>query len=132
MQSDKGSTDFGYGGSRWCALQRRDAEAACIIALVASRAGLSPHVLLLSSRCAAPIARSRQVAMYLVHTLCGRSQASVATTFGRDRTTVRHACRVIEDARDDPRFDEELTALEDGIEHGSDDADVAEAMRHAG
>jgi hypothetical protein len=32
--------------------------------------------------------------------------------FGRDRTTVAHACGVIEDKRDDPLFDRALDLLE--------------------
>ena len=35
-----------------------------------------------------------------------------AALCGRDRTTAAHACRVIEDRRDDPRFDAKLIALE--------------------
>jgi hypothetical protein len=32
--------------------------------------------------------------------------------FGRDRTTVAHACCVVEDRRDDPAFDRALDLLE--------------------
>ncbi len=32
--------------------------------------------------------------------------------FQRDRTTVAHACGVVEDLRDDPRFDRVLELLE--------------------
>jgi hypothetical protein len=37
----------------------------------------------------------------------------VAEAFGRDRSTAVHACRLIEDRRDDPSFDAVFDALED-------------------
>jgi chromosomal replication initiation ATPase DnaA len=45
---------------------------------------------------------ARQVAMYLAHVVCGLSLTEVGTLFARDRTTVSHACSVVEDRRDDP------------------------------
>ncbi len=58
------------------------------------------------------VAFVRQVAMYLTHVAFGMSLMRVASAFGRDRTTVAHACHVIENHRDDPAFDERLEALE--------------------
>ena len=46
----------------------------------------------------------RQIAMSLPRRLF-RPDDEVAEAFGRDRTTVRHACRVVEDRRDDPAYD---------------------------
>lgn len=57
------------------------------------------------SRCRAPIARARQLAVYLHHVALGASLSACARAFRRDRATVRHACAVIEDMRDDPRID---------------------------
>jgi hypothetical protein len=54
----------------------------------------------------------RQVAMYLAHVGLGLSMAAVGKVFGRDRTTVVHACHLIEDRRDDCRFDVMLDHLE--------------------
>jgi chromosomal replication initiation ATPase DnaA len=42
---------------------------------------------------------ARQVAMYLAHVVCGLSLTAVGTLFQRDRTTVAHACGVVEDRR---------------------------------
>ena len=42
----------------------------------------------------------------------GRLYHDVGRFFGRDRTTVSHACAVIEDLRDDPEFDAEVSRLE--------------------
>jgi hypothetical protein len=65
-----------------------------------------------ASRGRARVALARQVAMYLAHVCCGLSFTDVGLLFGRDRTTVAHACGVIEDRRDDPTFDRILELLE--------------------
>jgi hypothetical protein len=51
------------------------------------------------------VARVRQIAMYVTHVSLGVSMQEVGRCFGRDRTTVRHACHLIEDMRDDDDFD---------------------------
>ncbi|MCF6199538.1 MAG: hypothetical protein L3J67_09105 [Hyphomicrobiaceae bacterium] len=58
---------------------------------------------------------ARQIAMYLAHTTGGLSLSSVGRLFGRDRTTVSHACALVEDARDEPIFDRTLSHLESTI-----------------
>ena len=58
------------------------------------------------------IALARQTAMYLAHVAFGLSLTRVSICFGRDRTTVRHACALIEDCRDDPALEFGLAALE--------------------
>jgi Bacterial dnaA protein helix-turn-helix len=58
------------------------------------------------------VAFARQVAMYLAHVACGLTLTEVGHVFARDRTTVAHACGVIEDLRDDPSFDRSLELLE--------------------
>jgi chromosomal replication initiation ATPase DnaA len=63
----------------------------------------------------APVAQARQVAMYLAHCSLGMSCTEVGRMFRRDRTTVGHACTIIEDRRDDPRFDRTITNLEEII-----------------
>lgn len=50
--------------------------------------------------------------MYLAHTGAGISLSEVGRIFTRDRTTVAHACAVVEDMRDDPDFDRCLAFLE--------------------
>jgi chromosomal replication initiation ATPase DnaA len=64
------------------------------------------------SRGRARVALARQVAMYLAHVACGLTMSDTGRLFGRDRTTVAHACGVIEDKRDDPLFDRALDLLE--------------------
>ena len=60
----------------------------------------------------AEVALARQVAMYLAHVSCGISFTDVGRMFSRDRTTVAHACAVIEDRRDDQIFDRAIELLE--------------------
>lgn len=63
----------------------------------------------------APIAFARQVAMYLAHVAYGLTLTEVGVLFARDRTTVAHACGIVEDRRDDPIFDIFLDHLETSI-----------------
>jgi chromosomal replication initiation ATPase DnaA len=58
---------------------------------------------------------ARQVAMYLAHVVCGLSLTEVGALFARDRTTAAHACRLIEDRRDDPELDGRLEHLERAV-----------------
>ena len=58
------------------------------------------------------VAFARQVAMYLAHVSFGMTLTTVGQAFGRDRTTVAHACALVEDARDAPEIDRTLEMLE--------------------
>jgi chromosomal replication initiation ATPase DnaA len=68
-----------------------------------------------STRRSTRTAFARQVAMYLAHVVCGLSLTEVGTLFARDRTTAAHACRVVEDRRDDPELDGRLEHLERAV-----------------
>jgi chromosomal replication initiation ATPase DnaA len=83
-----------------------------IEATVAQVFGVTHADLSIKSRGKAHIALARQAAMYLAHVTCGLTLTEVGLLFGRDRTTVAHACAVIEDRRDDPIFDRALDLLE--------------------
>lgn len=61
------------------------------------------------------MALARQTAMYLAHVGCSLSLTEVGTLFERDRTTVAHACALIEDRRDNPDFDRALELLERAV-----------------
>jgi chromosomal replication initiation ATPase DnaA len=67
------------------------------------------------TRGCAQVALARQVAMYLARVSLGLTLSQAAGLFGRDRTTAAHACRVIEDRRDDSRFDAMLAAIEEAL-----------------
>ncbi len=64
------------------------------------------------SRGKARVALARQAAMYVTHVSCRLTLTDVGQIFSRDRTTVAHACAVIEDRRDDPVFDRALELME--------------------
>lgn len=51
------------------------------------------------------VSRVRQIAMYVSHVTLRLNMTDVGRGFGRDRTTVLHACHLIEDMRDDADFD---------------------------
>ena len=67
------------------------------------------------TRGAAEASFARQVAMYLAHVAGGMSLARVANAFRRDRSTVAHACHVVEDRRDELAFDVWIEALEEAM-----------------
>jgi hypothetical protein len=68
------------------------------------------------SRSSAVIALARQTAMYLAHTKFGISYGEVGNFFHRDRSTVAHACRLVEDRRDNKEFDHSLCQMENLID----------------
>ncbi len=55
---------------------------------------------------------ARQVAMYIAAVGFGMSYSRVGAALGRDRSTVAHAIRIVEQRREDPDFDRWLDALE--------------------
>ena len=63
----------------------------------------------------ARVALARQTAMYLAHTVGRLTLTEVGDMFGRDRTTVAHACAVVEDRRDDINFDRTMEVLERAV-----------------
>ena len=72
----------------------------------------------LEGRCRrADVALARQTAMYLAHVVLAMTHADIGRMFGRDRTTAAHACRIVEDLRDEPRIDALIEALEALIGH---------------
>lgn len=73
--------------------------------------GLDHAALARRTRGARRVASARQVAMYVAHVNCGLSLTDVGRLFGRDRTTVAHACLSVEMKRDDAMFDRVLDLL---------------------
>jgi hypothetical protein len=79
---------------------------------VARDFGIELKTLLAPTRGSPRHAFARQVAMYLAHIGFALSHETISRVFDRDRTTVSHACRVVEDGRDDLWLDCRLEALE--------------------
>lgn len=88
--------------------------AACrrVTSRVAEDFGVALAELVATSRGSPRAALARQVAMYLCHVGFALNFEAIGRLFGRDRTTVAHACRVVEDRRDDRWFDRRLALLE--------------------
>lgn len=86
---------------------------AALVTEVAAAFSVPVDTLTTSRRGSPAIARARQCAMYLAHTAFGLSHRAVGLMFGRDRTTVAHACRRIEDWRDNSSADAVLLTLEE-------------------
>ncbi|WIY53643.1 helix-turn-helix domain-containing protein [Devosia sp. YIM 151766] len=88
--------------------------------LVAREKGIPKSLLFNSSRCRAEAALARQLAMYLTHVILRQNFTAIGLAFGRDRTTVSHACALIEDLREDPDFEADVSRLEALLENHED------------
>lgn len=86
-----------------------------IEALVAAAFAVPLGEVRAKSRRKAQTALARQSTMYLTHIVFGVSFTAIGSFAGRDRTTVAHACRRIEEMRENPRMDRVLSRLEDVI-----------------
>jgi Bacterial dnaA protein helix-turn-helix len=87
--------------------REEDTIAICdgIVDLLAIVFNVSSRQLRSSRRTAMPVARVRQIGMYIAHVTLGLKMAAVGAGFGRDKSTVLHSCHTIEDLRDDADFD---------------------------
>jgi chromosomal replication initiation ATPase DnaA len=95
---------------------RRTARRLCDVAVMATAAAFALPVAAIAAptRRDAYTAFARQCAMYLAHVTFGLSFSEIGRAFGRDRTTAAHACRLVEDRRDDPAVERVVAALEVG------------------
>ena len=91
---------------------RDRAKAAFAVHLVALATEVAPGEILRASRSRTRAARSRWMAMYLLHTGLSVPLSRVAAAFGRDRTTVGQAVNRVEDWRSDPTVDRVMGELE--------------------
>ncbi len=89
-----------------------DVTCALAAKFAAGISGVAAGDIVSSRRSCRRVSTARQIGMYLAHTAAGLPLTKVAEYFGRDRTTAAHACRLIEDRRDDRKFDAELAELE--------------------
>lgn len=89
-----------------------DAAADLAAGVAAYALGIPQDDIVDDARGSAATAFARQVAMYLCHVGFELSLSRVASAFGRDRSTVAHACHSIEDRRDEPQFDLWIGSLE--------------------
>ncbi|MEM1284814.1 MAG: helix-turn-helix domain-containing protein [Cohaesibacteraceae bacterium] len=96
-------------------LGHTQAQGRQVEACVAKVFGVRHEALRAATRGPAQVALARQAAMYLCHTTLGFSLTCVGELFERDRTTVSHACRLVEDRRDDEGFDMLISCLERSV-----------------
>lgn len=94
---------------------RTTASCRLVESAIGSALKISLHSLRQHNRGIQAIAFARQTAFYLAHIVFGMTYTSVGLAFGRDRTTIRHACHLLEDKRDQPFHDFILSALQWGI-----------------
>ncbi len=80
--------------------------------VVAHAYGVPLDTLMATTRKSRRAAEARQVSMYLAHVVFHMSHGQIARGFGRDRTTARHACRRVEELREDPERDRLVAWLE--------------------
>lgn len=95
-------------------------KAAFITSLVALATDLPAREIAARTRCSQAATRARQLAIYLAHVALSWPLARVAFAFGRDRTTVSAAVRLVEDLRDDPMMDARLAELEACVRQAPD------------
>jgi len=80
--------------------------------LTAAAFGVPYRDIAAAGRGARHVALARQSAMYVAHVVLGMSYTDIGRAFERDRTTAAHACRHVEDRRDDAAFDAFLNSIE--------------------
>jgi hypothetical protein len=112
LQSSSSFLPAPSGNSFVAAPSRPERTCHWVAFCVARDFGLNMVALFAPTRGAPRIAFARQVAMYLAHTGFELSLETISRVFARDRTTVSHACHVVEDGRDDIWLDCRLEALE--------------------
>lgn len=111
------------------AVERAGAAAACrfLESTVFAVFDVDERGLVRPDRGEARLIFARQVAMYLAHTGFGLSLSEIGRHFARDRTTVAHACRLIEERRDDPKVELIVEAIELALRAWKDRVGAGEA-----
>lgn len=84
----------------------------CLIDMASALFSLPSKELRGAGRSTLPVSRVRQIAMYVAHVVLRLTMADVGRGFGRDRTTVLHACQLVEDLRDDAEYDRVVSMFE--------------------
>ena len=83
--------------------------------MIAAAFEISGERLLHNDRGVVRINRPRQISMYLMNTALSLKFTEIAEFYDKDRTTVSHACKVIEELRDDVEFDDRISEFENTI-----------------
>jgi hypothetical protein len=94
---------------------RRGDPGNAVRAIVAAAFALVPEKLVEATRGAPRAAFARQVGMYVATTTLGLNLTEAGALFGRDRTTAAHACRTIEERREDRAIDSVVDCVERAV-----------------
>ena len=105
-------------GDRMKQLQQKEQQTELLIQLVTLATQTDRGALLMRKRGQATVAHARQIAMYLSHTSFGLSLNQVGDLFGRDKSTVGHAVKQVEDLRDSDEFENWISELETTLDAG--------------
>lgn len=90
-----------------------DADACALVSCVAKSRRVGMRALLGGDRGSSDLALARQISIYLLRVLLGRRYENIGELFWRSRSTVQHACHVIEQLReDDPLLDAQIAKIE--------------------
>lgn len=93
-------------------MKEDDARVQVVIAMAAAACGARAEHVAGNERRDMRTVFARQVAMYLASVAFDMSLGRVSRAFGRDRSTVRYACQVMEDRRENAGFDQWMETLE--------------------
>lgn len=88
------------------------ARARLVVSAVAMEFSVPEFVLTSRLKGTSQVSYARQIAMYLMRCVYGSTKQRIADVFERHYTTVSHACRLIEEQREDPVLDAKLLNLE--------------------
>ena len=84
----------------------------CVLGIAAAMFDVSGKELRGPGRSRLDVSRVRQIAMYTCHVIFRLRMSDIGNGFWRDRTTVLHACHLIEDLHDDAEFDAMVASFE--------------------
>ena len=107
------SAGFYPAVDRPCTGDRAIAICDGVIDLMAAMFSISGKQLRSPRRQRRSVARVRQIGMYVAHVTLRMRMADIAIGFGRDKSTVTHACHVIEDLREDAEFNAVVAKAEE-------------------
>jgi len=107
--------------TRYTGITIRESLCALCETLVCIKLDIPLAAMRARTRSSAEVALARQIAMYLAHTSLSIMMTEIGLHFGRDRTTVAHACALVEDRRDELAFDTTVCQLEAAIESAVDE-----------
>lgn len=88
--------------------EREQAQLQIVLTYLRNSQNIAPHYLLGPSRGSRHLSRARQTLYYLLHICFGMSFTRIAELVHRDRTSVSHGVRQIEDLRDQEAIDRYL------------------------